>query len=276
MRMGLHTGLSTPVDRDSLRPTGQPGRPRDERHERRSDRVSSATVALCRDSAFRDAGHHVLAGVGDEQLFVVVGVGSSEDRPLRTAAACPPTCPSPCGPSAGTRSSTAGRRHRRVAGGHTARAGWVGKTRLAHEAARDVAAGSPAGCGCASWRSSSTATRWRPPWRSPRPPKPGRQDLTQAVVAYLQRRRCLLVLDNCEHVVDGVVELARRPSRWRAPRCSPPPRGPRGGRRAVVAGAAAGGGSGGGAVRRSLPSPRPEFRRRRRHRGGDPGDQPPR
>ena len=50
---------------------------------------SSATVALCRDSAFRDAGHHVSAGVGDEQLFVVVGVGSSEDRPLRTVSSVP-------------------------------------------------------------------------------------------------------------------------------------------------------------------------------------------
>jgi predicted ATPase/class 3 adenylate cyclase len=33
--------------------------------------------------------------------------------------------------------------------------------------------------------------------------------LTEAVVAVLQPRRALLVLDNCEHVIDGVAELAR-------------------------------------------------------------------
>jgi predicted ATPase/class 3 adenylate cyclase len=37
---------------------------------------------------------------------------------------------------------------------------------------------------------------------------PGRT-LTQAIVAALQPRRDLLVLDNCEHVVDGVADLAR-------------------------------------------------------------------
>ena len=35
-------------------------------------------------------------------------------------------------------------------------------------------------------------------------------DLTEAIAAYLQRRRCLVVLDNCEHVLDAVVGLARR------------------------------------------------------------------
>jgi predicted ATPase/class 3 adenylate cyclase len=37
---------------------------------------------------------------------------------------------------------------------------------------------------------------------------PGRT-LTQAIVTVLQPRRALLVLDNCEHVIDGVAELAR-------------------------------------------------------------------
>ena len=89
VRMGLHTGLSTPVDSDYFGPPVN-----------RAARVmsaanggqvvcSAATVALCRDVTFRDAGYQRLAGVGDEQLFVVTGVGSSEDRPLRTTTIAP-------------------------------------------------------------------------------------------------------------------------------------------------------------------------------------------
>ena len=41
---------------------------------------SAATVALCRQVSFRDAGVHVLVGVGNERLFVVTGVGIGEHR----------------------------------------------------------------------------------------------------------------------------------------------------------------------------------------------------
>lgn len=35
-------------------------------------------------------------------------------------------------------------------------------------------------------------------------------DLTEAIAAHLQRRRCLVVLENCEHALNAVVKLARR------------------------------------------------------------------
>ncbi len=84
VRVGLHTGQASPVGNDYFGPPVN-----------RAARVmgaanggqivcSAATVALCRDVSFRDAGMHALAGVGNERLFVVTGAGLGEHRPLRS------------------------------------------------------------------------------------------------------------------------------------------------------------------------------------------------
>jgi hypothetical protein len=49
---------------------------------------STATAALCPDAEFRDAGLHLLAGIGPERLFVLLS-GDGDASPLRSAIATP-------------------------------------------------------------------------------------------------------------------------------------------------------------------------------------------
>ena len=172
--MGLHTGLSTPVDGDYFGPPVN-----------RAARVmsaanggqivcSAATVALCRDVTFRDAGYQRLAGVGDEQLFVVTGVGSSEDRPLRTTTITPTNIVRSTSRFVGRDdevrrlAETLGPRRLVTLLGP----GGVGKTRLATETALDVAALFPDGVWPPASRTLATAGTGRVTfnWSSARKP----------------------------------------------------------------------------------------------------------
>ena len=104
------------------------------------------------------------------------------------------------------------------------------------------ATGSPTARGSPSWPRSPTAAPSRPPSR-PRCSVQQRHGATieQTVVEYLAARSLLLVLDNCEHVLDAAARLAQRivatvPRRRRARH---EPGAARRRRRAGVAGAAA-------------------------------------
>ena len=73
------------------------------------------------------------------------------------------------------------------------------------------ATGSPTARGSPSWPRSPTAA----PWRTPSPPRCGCSSGTattieQTVVEYFATRSLLLVLDNCEHVLDAAARLAQR------------------------------------------------------------------
>ena len=62
--------------------------------------------------------------------------------------------------------------------------------------------------GCVSWRRSAT----RPGWRCGRGgvfgDRPGRPDTREALVEFLRGKQLLLVLDNCEHLLEAAAALA--------------------------------------------------------------------
>ena len=87
-------------------------------------------------------------------------------------------------------------------------AGGVGKTRLAVEAARSVADRYPQGvafCDLSSVARDADVVRVVAAAIGLEERSPGR--LGDQLVSYLERRRCLLVVDNCEHVIDGAAQL---------------------------------------------------------------------
>ena len=88
--------------------------------------------------------------------------------------------------------------------------GGVGKTRLAMRVAVERAARLRRRCvRWSSWANCATSRCWSTWW----PPRWGcgtsrRGRLREVLVEFLAPRELLLVLDNCEHVVDAVAELA--------------------------------------------------------------------
>ena len=87
--------------------------------------------------------------------------------------------------------------------------GGVGKTRVATEVARQLAASSPDGAWLAMLETvvdTAAAGRFLLSVLGI-DEQPGRDELESLVVG-LRGRRCLLVLDNCEHVLDAAAELA--------------------------------------------------------------------
>ena len=88
--------------------------------------------------------------------------------------------------------------------------GGIGKTRLALAAARRTEVDHAGGAWLVELAGIATSTGVPLAVAEVLDVKesPGRT-LTEAIVAVLQPRRALLVLDNCEHVIDGVAALAR-------------------------------------------------------------------
>jgi class 3 adenylate cyclase len=80
VRMGLHTGVMTPIADDYLGPPVN--RAARVMAAANGDQIvcSAARAALCPELHFRDAGLHLLAGVGPERLFVLQPPGSSGGR----------------------------------------------------------------------------------------------------------------------------------------------------------------------------------------------------
>src|SRR4051812_19252716 len=84
VRMGLHTGVAAPTDDDFLGPTVN--RAARVAAAGNGDQIvcSASTAALCPDAEFRDAGLHLLAGVGAERLYVLrTGAIDADNRSLR-------------------------------------------------------------------------------------------------------------------------------------------------------------------------------------------------
>ena len=89
--------------------------------------------------------------------------------------------------------------------------GGIGKTRLALAVAADVADRFAAGPGTPTWFRSPTRRCCPPrcwPASARMNPRPGR--LEDVLAAALGERRALLVLDNCEHLVNAVAVLTER------------------------------------------------------------------
>jgi predicted ATPase/DNA-binding SARP family transcriptional activator len=178
--------------------------------------VSAVTAALL-DAGdggdrhdLRDLGTYRLDGVVAEQRILQLGDG--EHPPLQTAAGRQGNLPRRMGRLIGREEDLA-----TVADALAASPvvtlvgpGGIGKTRLALAAAQRAAAEEAGGAWLvelAGIAASGDVPRAVAQVLDVRE-SPGRT-LTGSLVAALQPRRALLVLDNCEHVVDGVAALAR-------------------------------------------------------------------
>ena len=85
-------------------------------------------------------------------------------------------------------------------------AGGSGKTRLALEVARDLIGPTRTGCGWLSLLRSQMESSWAVAEAVAVPGQPGRP-ITETLVDALRTKKMFLVLDNCEHLVDGVVDI---------------------------------------------------------------------
>ena len=211
VRMGLHSGEASPTGGDYFGPAVNRAARVMAAANGGQIAVSAATAALCPAVGFRDVGQHVLAGVGVERLFVVARVG--DNRPLRSAVVTPTNL-------AADTSSFVGRARdveelSELIGSHrlvtVVGPGGIGKTRLVTETAArlvqrfsdgiwfcDLAAVGDGGRVVAAVAETVGAR-----------PQPD-MELVEAIALFLQRRRCLIILDNCEHVLPAAAGLARR------------------------------------------------------------------
>jgi predicted ATPase/class 3 adenylate cyclase len=173
--------------------------------------VSAATAELARESVFelRDLGEYRLAGLArPERVSQLCPAGLVEDfPPLRSVDELPGNLPRQV-------TSFVGRDAELEMLADLVRTrplvtltgvGGVGKTRLALEVAAEAIRGFPEGAWLcelapvtdrdALWGSLAATFRLLPP--------PGR-NLDEVLVEYLAPKRLLLVLDNCEHLLDAV------------------------------------------------------------------------
>ena len=212
VRMGIHSGEAFPLGGDYFGPAVN-----------RAARVmgtanggqvtcSAATSALCRGTALSDRGDHELRGVGPERLFVVAAGYEVDERPLRTVTKRgnlprPPT-------SFVGRFGEPERLAGELAGGKVLSLvgpGGVGKTRLAIEAAAVVEDGFADGVwwcelgpltdpeAVGSVVAATVGVQPQEGW-----------DLLDVIVDALAGRDLLMVLDNCEHVLNSVCSLTER------------------------------------------------------------------
>jgi predicted ATPase len=206
VRMGLHTGEVTERDGDYFgTPVNQAARLMALGYGGQV-LCSAVTAALVGDNApLVDLGEHRLRDLSAAQR--VFQIGGGRFPPLRSVDAVPTNLPTVRNELIGRADDVAAlaalaERDRLVT---LTGAGGVGKTRLAVAVAAAVAPGFPDGCWLAELAAvgdggevaSAVASAVRAPVTE-----------LDALVRYLSDRRALIVLDNCEHVLDAASELA--------------------------------------------------------------------
>lgn len=212
VRIGLHTGESDEHARNYFGPVVNLATCLAAAGHGGQTLVSSATAALLEElGQLRELGTYRLDGVPDEQRICQLGEG--DHPPVRS--------------TDDRRRGNLPRRSARLIGRHAemhlidqalalapvvtlAGPGGIGKTRLATAAAQVVDADLDGGAWLvelAAIGNSSDVPRAVADVLDVRE-SPGR-NLTQAAVAALRERRALLVLDNCEHVIDGAAALVQ-------------------------------------------------------------------
>ena len=214
VRMGLHTGDATLRDGDYKGPTvNRAARVMDVAN---GDQilVSAATTELVRGVEVLPQGEHPLKGIGTERIGLVSAPGLIVDRrPLRTRTITPTTTLPTLLPELIGRARELGqldeliREHRLVT---MVGFGGVGKTRLAIEAASNAGDRFPAGivfCELASVNEEAVDDAVAHAIGARR--QPG-MSLVESIANYLEDREVLVVIDNCEHVLDASREIVRR------------------------------------------------------------------
>jgi predicted ATPase/class 3 adenylate cyclase len=180
--------------------------------------VSLATEELARDAvrddiALTDLGEHRLRDLDRaERVFQVSAPGLASDfRPLRSIENLPGNLPAPATSFVGRERELeavreAAREHRLVT---LTGVGGVGKTRLALQVAAEIGVEFADG----SWLcelaavDEADATPQAVATALGVQPRPG-TSLTESLTDYLGSKRLLLVLDNCEHLLDAAAEQA--------------------------------------------------------------------
>jgi predicted ATPase len=174
---------------------------------------SVATAGLCPERVFRDAGEHELTGVGVEQLFVLTGVGVGAGLGLRSVSMAVTNLPVEASSFVG-RAGDVSELSAAVLSGRLVTLvgpGGVGKTRLAIEAASAISDRFGDGvwlCELASVIDADSVAATVAETIGAR--AQAGMDLIESIGSFLEHRRALIVLDNCEHVLDTAIRLVRR------------------------------------------------------------------
>ena len=178
--------------------------------------TSSATAELVMESGFElhELGEHRLAGLSrPERVWQVCAAGlAREFPPLRSVDAMPGNLPrqmtSFVGRDAEVREVGTLVRSRPLV--TLTGVGGVGKTRLALEVAAEVVSEFPDGAWlCELAPLGDAEAIWETVAGTFRVlPQPGRS-FDEMVLEYLKSKRLVLVLDNCEHLLDAVARLVR-------------------------------------------------------------------
>ena len=207
VRMGMHTGEVQVVDGDYVGMSVHI-----------AARVASAghggqvlatdvTTGLAGDPPARDLGRHQLKDVGEHRILQLVAPGLDQDfPPIKTFSSMPNNLPAPVDEFVGRDDELAevllaldGNRLVTVTG-----PGGSGKTRLALEAARAALGRFRDGVWLVDLAPVEHHDRVVSAVAQALDVREGDAALTEAVEAWLRDRSVLLVLDNCEHVLDGV------------------------------------------------------------------------
>jgi len=214
VRMGLHTGEAQVVDDDYVGMTVHVAARVSAAGHGGQTLVTEVTHGLAGGPAARDLGVHALKGVGEHRIMQLLADGLPEDHPpLRTTTALPNNLPAAVDEFVG-RHAELDEVVQALQDGRLVTLtgpGGSGKTRLALEAAARVLPGMPHGVwfvplavvdepgGIATAIGSAVGVD-----------AAADETPTTAVARWLRERSCLLVLDDCEHLVEGVAELVQR------------------------------------------------------------------
>ena len=214
VRIGLHTGAVEPTGSDYFGPVPNRGARIVDLANGNQIVCSTATAGLLPDVPMRNEGPHELRGIGVEEVFIILDKRfDCDDRPLREPAV-PSNLPL-------TRTSFVGRTQdvadaaAFLDGDHAivtlVGPGGIGKTRLATEVGAVLRRRANARvhfCDLAPVDDPEAIADSVAEAIGARQ-QPG-MSLIDSIVDYLADREVLLILDNCEHVIDAVRALVGR------------------------------------------------------------------
>ncbi|HXY46172.1 MAG TPA: adenylate/guanylate cyclase domain-containing protein, partial [Acidimicrobiales bacterium] len=176
--------------------------------------ITEETARIAGDPDTTDLGRHRLRDVGELHLLQLRAADLQESfSPPRTLSGLPNNLPAPVDSFVGRHmelaeiaEALAGNRLVTLTG-----AGGSGKTRLALEAASSLLSGFPAGVWLVSLASLENGKRLAETVAQVlRVSDKAGEDIADTLQAWLKDRQLLLILDNCEHLIDDVAAFCER------------------------------------------------------------------